>query len=97
VRQSTSSATDVAQGRADYFLALAQPGQAALALAIAILGYELLHRKHDGVPKRSEIQAAVAGGKRLGFTVDHIEHSSHAAGAMLAIIRNRSMMSRGWR
>jgi len=76
-----AGATEVAQGRADYYFGACATGAGgALAMAIAILGYERCFTASmvGCPPKEAEIQAAVARGKRaFGFTVDHIDSTVH--------------------
>jgi len=72
-----TGATEVSQGRADYYFGACATGAGgALAMAIAILGYDRCFTASmiGSVPKEAEIQAAVASGKlAFGFTVDHID------------------------
>jgi hypothetical protein len=74
-----AGATDVAQGRADYYLGACATGAGgALAMAIAILGYDRCFTASmiGSPPKEVEIQNAVANGKQaFGFTVDHIDNT----------------------
>ena len=74
-----AGATDVAQGRADYYFGACATGAGgALAMAIAILGYDRCFTASmvGCPPKEAEIQAAIASGKRaFGFTVDHIDRT----------------------
>jgi len=72
-----AAATEVARGQADYYFGACATGAGgALAMAIAILGYDRCFTASmvGCPPKEAEIQAAVASGKRaFGFTVDHID------------------------
>jgi hypothetical protein len=72
-----TGATEVAQGQADYYFGACATGAGgALAMAIAILGYDRCFTASmvGSPPKEVAIMAAVAGGKRaFGFTVDHID------------------------
>ena len=72
-----AGATEVAQGRADYYFGACATGAGgALAMAIAILGYDRCFTASmiGGPPNQIEIQSAVASGKQaFGFTVDHID------------------------
>jgi hypothetical protein len=72
-----AGATEVAQGRADYYFGACATGAGgALALAIAILGYDscFLASMVGRPPDQAEIGQAVTAGKRaFGFTVDHID------------------------
>jgi Protein of unknown function DUF2620 len=72
-----AGATEVARGQADYYFGACATGAGgALAMAIAILGYDRCFTASmvGCPPKEAEIQAAVASGKRaFGFTVDHID------------------------
>jgi len=76
-----AAATEVARGQADYYFGACATGAGgALAMAIAILGYDRCFTASmvGCPPKEAEIQAAVASGKRaFGFTVDHIDSTVH--------------------
>lgn len=79
VREITdiAGATEVARDQANYYFGACATGAGgALAMAIAILGYERCFTASmiGCPPKGSEIQAAVASGKQaFGFTIDHID------------------------
>lgn len=72
-----NAAMEVAQGQADYYFGACATGAGgALAMAIALLGYERCFTASMAgrPPQRDEIWQAVMSGKRaFGFTVDHID------------------------
>jgi hypothetical protein len=72
-----TGATEVAQGRADYYFGACATGAGgALAMAMAILGFDRCFTASMAgrPPRQPEIWQAVMSGKRaFGFTVDHID------------------------
>jgi len=72
-----AGATEVARGQVDYYFGACATGAGgALAMAIAILGYDQCFTASmvGCPPKEADIQAALASGKRaFGFTADHID------------------------
>jgi hypothetical protein len=72
-----NGAREVAQGQADYYFGACATGAGgALAMAIAILGFERCFTASMAgrPPQPAQIRQAIASGKcAFGFTVDHIE------------------------